>query len=126
MVTFFLGDPDWEPNFSISETSSLPSTTSPVEPQISIFVDYVIDEPIRWSIEENQTAIHGHRKNLKKGGLTKDDMLAIEPGSNNGGDKELRSIRVRSSIGHGKQEWTVVLELEVLVWEGVTYLLKIA
>ena len=46
---------------------------------------------------------------------TEDDVLAIEPGGHDGGDKELRAVRVRAGIGHGEEEWAVMLELEVLI-----------
>jgi hypothetical protein len=43
-------------------------------------------------------------------------MFAIKPGSNSGGDEELRSIGVLSSIGHGKQPDFGVFDLEVFIW----------
>lgn len=49
--------------------------------------------------------------------LTEDGMLAIKPGAWHEGDEELRSVCVRSSIGHGEEEGGVVLKGEVLVWE---------
>jgi len=47
-------------------------------------------------------------------------VLPIEPASDDGGDEELRSIGVRTSIGHGEEEWAVVLQLEVLILELLT------
>jgi hypothetical protein len=69
--------------------------------------------------------------------LAEDDVLAIEPRSHNSGDKELgavalqslaaipkdrknKSLRVRSSVGHGQEERPVVPVLEVLVAELLT------
>jgi len=54
------------------------------------------------------------------GNLTKDNVLAIEPASDNSGDKELRAIGVRTSIGHGQKSWLGVLFLEVLISELLT------
>jgi hypothetical protein len=65
--------------------------------------------------------------------LAEDDMLPIEPSSNDGGNEELGTVaegvsvsvaeimveysylRVRSSIGHGEKTWLCVSPLEVLV-----------
>jgi len=44
-------------------------------------------------------------------------VLAIEPGSFHSGDKELGSVRVRASVGHGQQASFFVPELKVLVTE---------
>ena len=59
-------------------------------------------------------------------------MLAIEPGGDDGGDEELRTVamiismsffseiddvRVGTSIGHGEKTWFSVLLLEVLICE---------
>jgi hypothetical protein len=67
--------------------------------------------------------------------LTEDDVLAIEPAGDNGGDEELRAVavgtscqpcfemgvraclRVGASIGHGQKSWLGVLAGEVLVGE---------
>jgi hypothetical protein len=54
------------------------------------------------------------------GNLTEDDVLAIEPRGDNGGDEELGSVSARASVGHGQKERSVVTELEVLVGELVT------
>ena len=43
-------------------------------------------------------------------------MFTIEPGGYSGGDEELRSIGVLSSIGHGKQADFRVFDLEVFIW----------
>lgn len=53
------------------------------------------------------------------GDLTEDDVLAVQPRGDDGGDEELGSVGVGSSIGHGEEEWSVVSELEVLVRELV-------
>lgn len=47
--------------------------------------------------------------------LTEDDVLAIEPRGDDGGDEELGSVGARASVGHGQEEGAVVTELEVLV-----------
>ena len=47
--------------------------------------------------------------------LTEDDVLAIEPRGDDGGDEELGSVGSRSSVGHGQKVGSVVTELEVLV-----------
>jgi hypothetical protein len=70
--------------------------------------------------------------------LTEDDMLAIEPAGDNGGDEELRAVavgtscqlcfgmgvraclRVWTGIGHGQKSWLGVLAGEVLVGELLT------
>lgn len=57
---------------------------------------------------------------LALGDLTEDNVLAVQPGGNNGGDEELGSVGVRSSVGHREQEWLVVPQLEVLVGKLVT------
>jgi hypothetical protein len=71
------------------------------------------------------------RVDIAVGHLAEDDVLAIEPGGDDGGDEELgavaagvrgalksdESLRDGSSIGHGQEERLVVLQLEVLVGE---------
>lgn len=57
---------------------------------------------------------------LALGDLTEDNVLAVQPRGNDGGDEELGSVGVGSSIGHGEQERLVVPELEVLVGELVS------
>jgi hypothetical protein len=52
--------------------------------------------------------------------LAEDDVLAVEPVGDNGGDEELRTVGVGSGVGHGQEERSVVSELEVLVGELVT------
>ena len=49
--------------------------------------------------------------------LAEDDVLAVEPRSDDSGDEELGSIGVGAGIGHGEEEGFGVLELEVLVGE---------
>jgi hypothetical protein len=52
--------------------------------------------------------------------LTEDDVAAIEPAGDDGGDEELGAIGVGASVGHGEHVWLVVGELEVLVGELFT------
>ena len=51
--------------------------------------------------------------------LAEDDVLAVEPRGDDGGDEELGSVGVGSGVGHRQEEGLVVLELEVLVGELV-------
>lgn len=48
---------------------------------------------------------------------SEDDVLAIEPSSGDGGDEELASVGVGTSVGHGKEERSGVLVDEVLISE---------
>lgn len=52
--------------------------------------------------------------------LTKDHVLAVQPWSLNSAEEELRSVGVGASIGHGEDSWAGVLELEVLIGEGLS------
>ena len=54
------------------------------------------------------------------GDFTKDDVLAIEPVGYDGGDEELGSVGVGSSVCHREEERLLVPELEVLVGEFLT------
>lgn len=47
-------------------------------------------------------------------------MGTVEPACHNGGDKELGSIGVLASIGHGQHTRLAVLEVEVLIYETVS------
>ena len=66
--------------------------------------------------------------------LAEDDVSAVEPRGDDGGDEELRAVaaillvdcivdgktmclRVRAGVGHGQQTRLVVLQLEVLIGE---------
>nr|XP_003188721.1 hypothetical protein ANI_1_1028064 [Aspergillus niger CBS 513.88] len=61
--------------------------------------------------------LHG----LGIGNLTEDDVLAIEPRGDNGGDEELgANLRVGTSVGHGEETGLVVLVDEVLIGELLT------
>lgn len=51
------------------------------------------------------------------GDFSEDDVLSVEPAGDDGGDEELGSVGVGSSIGHGEESRPGVLELEVLVSE---------
>lgn len=52
--------------------------------------------------------------------LTEDDVLAIQPLGDNGGDEELGAVGVWSGVGHGQKSWLGVLLLEVLIGELLT------
>ncbi len=48
---------------------------------------------------------------------TEDDVCAIEPRSDDGGDEELRTVRVLSCVRHREETGAGVLQLEVLIRE---------
>jgi len=47
--------------------------------------------------------------------LAEDDVLAIQPRGNDGGDEELRAVGVGASVGHGQHAGLGVSFLEVLI-----------
>ena len=49
--------------------------------------------------------------------LAEDDVLAIQPRGDDGGDEELRAVGVGAGIGHREEAGLGVSELEVLVFE---------
>ena len=49
--------------------------------------------------------------------LTKDHMATIQPRAGHSGDEELRSVGIRSAVGHGQETRAVVLQVEVLISE---------
>ena len=49
--------------------------------------------------------------------LAEDDVAAVEPGGDDGGDEELGAVGVGAGVGHAEEEGLAVLELEVLVRE---------
>ena len=49
--------------------------------------------------------------------LSKDDVAAIEPACDDGGDEELAAVRVLSAVGHAKQTLACMLQLEVFIRE---------
>jgi len=51
--------------------------------------------------------------------FAENDVLAIEPGSRYGGDKELGSVRIRASVGHGQKARFIVPQGKVLVRESL-------
>ena len=51
------------------------------------------------------------------GHLAEDDVAAVEPGGDDGGDEELGAVGVGPRVGHAEEEGLVVGELEVLVGE---------
>lgn len=51
--------------------------------------------------------------------LTEDNMLSVQPGGDNSGNEELRTVGVGTSIGHRQQTGLVVLQDEVLIRELV-------
>jgi len=52
--------------------------------------------------------------------LTEDNVLAIEPAGDNGGNEELGAVGVWSGVGHGEKSWLGVLSGEVLIGELLT------
>ena len=52
--------------------------------------------------------------------LAEDDVLAIEPRGDNGGDEELGAVGVGASVGHGQKTRAGVLVDEVLIGELLT------
>jgi hypothetical protein len=52
--------------------------------------------------------------------FSEDDVLAIQPRGEDSGDEELRSVGVRTSVGHGEKTNLGVLQLEVFVFKLVT------
>lgn len=54
------------------------------------------------------------------GDLTEDNVLTIEPRSDNGGDEELGTVGVGTSVSHGEKTDLVVVLLEVLIGESST------
>ena len=54
------------------------------------------------------------------GDFTEYHMATIQPRRENGGDKELATIRVGAGIGHGQKSRCGVLELKVLIGEFVS------
>jgi len=51
--------------------------------------------------------------------LSEDDVLAVQPAGLGGADKELGAVGVGSSVGHGQDTCTGVLQAKVLVLELV-------
>jgi hypothetical protein len=51
--------------------------------------------------------------------LTEDNVSAIEPRGDNGGNEELGAVGVATGVGHGEKTLLGVLELEVLVLEAI-------
>ena len=61
-------------------------------------------------------ALHDtHGRGVALWNLAEDDVTAIEPGSDDGGDEELGAVGVWAGVGHAEHEWPAVSELEVLV-----------
>ncbi len=48
--------------------------------------------------------------------LTEDNVRAVEPRGDDGGDEELRAVGVLARVRHREQEGLVVLDLEILIW----------
>lgn len=52
---------------------------------------------------------------LTGGDLAEHNMLAVQPGSDCGGDEELGAVGVGTGVGHGEKTLGGVLQLEVLI-----------
>lgn len=52
--------------------------------------------------------------------LAENDVATVQPAGGLCGDEELRSVGVLASVGHAQPSGTVVLQLEVLVFETFT------
>jgi len=52
--------------------------------------------------------------------LAKNNVFAVQPRSNSGGNKKLATIGVRSAIGHRQQTWSNVLSDKVFVSKFLT------
>jgi hypothetical protein len=53
--------------------------------------------------------------------LTEDDVLAVEPGGNGGGDEELGAVRVFSGVGHACEECASAACSFLYVYHVLTY-----
>ena len=63
------------------------------------------------------TLHHAVRSGVAIWDLAEDDVAAIEPRGDHGGDEELGAVGVGAGVGHGQHEGLLVGELEVLVCE---------
>ena len=97
ILTCDLGVPDAVPSASICFTMSMPSTTSPAE-------------------GVNEGTSRGRER-----GRTEDNVRAVEPAGDDGGDEELGAVRVLAGVSHGEDTRLGVLELEVLVCSCSAY-----
>lgn len=52
------------------------------------------------------------------GEFSENSVFAVKPGAGYEGDEELRAVSIWSCISHREQEGYIVLEKEVLIWEG--------
>lgn len=52
--------------------------------------------------------------------VAKDHVQSIQMRRRFGGDEELRSIGVGSAIGHGQEEWSIVLDFQVFIGERLS------
>ena len=58
-----------------------------------------------------------YKKSTYAENFGENDVLAVEPGGLLGGDEELRTVGVLSSVGHRQPSGAEMLQLEVLVCE---------
>ena len=87
------GLPEAEPTASTFLTTSIPSTTSPA----------------------SQSDISKLSRPRYIARRTEDDVVAVEPVGDDGGDEELRAVGVLSGVSHRKETRAVVLPDKVLV-----------
>jgi len=66
----------------------------------------------RWRRSDSLNSLHDV---LTSNDHTEHTVLAIQMRGGHGGDEELRAVGVGTGVGHGQQEWSVVLEGKVLI-----------
>ena len=97
IVTAFVGEPLSVPVASIFSTISIPSTTLP---KTTCFPSSYIFSPEMLSYADDARNEETHPRGF------------------HGGDEELRSIGVGSSVRHGEQTRRGMFEVEVFIWQG--------
>lgn len=78
-------------------------------------LDLACQSPTWGGFNQSMSQTHHSLQNFSK-----DNMLAVQPWSQNCGDEELGAVGVFASVGHAEPAGAVVLQLEVLVRETVS------